>query len=63
MTPRPAGDLLDVQEAAEYLTVSTKTVYREVARGHLRLVKIGGSTRFRRSELNRYLAARERVAS
>ena len=58
MSPR---DLLDVEEAAEYLGgVSRSTVYREVQRGHLRMVKVGGSTRFRRSELDRYLVARER---
>ena len=55
------GDLLDVAQTAEYLgDVSTRTVHRLVARGQLRKVKIGGSTRFRRSELDRYLRSAER---
>jgi excisionase family DNA binding protein len=59
------SDLLDVAEAADYLGgVSPRTVHRLVARGQLRKVKIGGSTRFRRTELDRYLrdAERRRVA-
>ncbi|HEY3544864.1 MAG TPA: helix-turn-helix domain-containing protein [Propionicimonas sp.] len=57
-------DLLDVTQAASYLgDVSTRTVYREVGRGRLRMVKVGGSTRFRRSELDRYLKVAERVAA
>jgi len=53
--------MLDIVQAAAYLgDVSTRTVYREVQRGRLRMVKVGGSTRFRRSELDRYLAAAER---
>jgi excisionase family DNA binding protein len=52
--------LLDVNEAAEYLTVSRATLYREVKRGKLVAVKVGASTRFRRSELERYIRAGER---
>ena len=56
-------DLLDVVEAAAYLGgVSTRTVYREVSRGRLRMVKVGGSTRFRRMELDRYLRDAERAS-
>jgi excisionase family DNA binding protein len=54
-------DLLDIIQAAEYLgDVSTRTVHRLVARGQLRKVKVGGSTRFRRSDLERCLRAGER---
>jgi excisionase family DNA binding protein len=56
-------DLLDVVQAAAYIgDVSTRTVWREVRRGRLSMVKIGGSTRFRRAELDRYLGAAERLA-
>lgn len=55
------AELLDLQEAAAYLGgVSRRTVYREVQRGKLRITKVGGSTRFRRAELDRYLKAAER---
>ena len=56
--------LLDVHEAAKYLgDISTRTLYREVKRGRLRMVKVGGSTRFRVSELDRYLRDAERVSA
>ena len=61
--PAVTDDLLTVKEAAHYLGgVSVSTVHRLVGRGQLRKVKIGGSTRFRRSELDRYLRAAEREA-
>lgn len=50
------SDLCDKAQAARYLGgVSTRTVDRLVARGQLRKVKVGGSTFFRQSELDRYL--------
>jgi excisionase family DNA binding protein len=58
------SELLDIVQAAEYLGgVSTRTVYREVSRGKLRIVKVGGSTRFRRAELDRYLRDAERSSA
>ena len=56
-------DLYDVSQAAEYLTVSRATVYREHKRGRIRFVKVAGSTRVRRTELDRYLATSERTRS
>lgn len=53
-------ELLDIHEAARYLTVSERTIYREIQRGRLRVVKMGGATRFRRAELDRYIRAAER---
>lgn len=56
------SELLDLQQAAYYLGgVSTRTVHRLVARGQLRKVKVGGSTFFRQSELDRYIRAAERA--
>lgn len=55
-------ELLDNQQAAAYLTVSRSTLYREKQRGKLRCTKVGGATRWRRSELDRYLRANERAA-
>ena len=58
----PDDDLYDVTQAALYLgEISTRTVYREVGRGRLRMVKVGGSTRFRRTELDRYIRSQERT--
>lgn len=53
-------ELLDVNEAAAYLTVHRATLYREVRRGAIATVKVRHSTRVRRSELDRYLVSRER---
>jgi excisionase family DNA binding protein len=57
-------NLLDVPQACEYLGgISRSTLYRLMKRKQLKWVKVGGSTRFRRSELERYLRASERVAA
>ena len=52
--------LLDVNEAGEYLTVSRRTVYREMDRGQLAWTMVRGRRRIRQSELERYLRANER---
>ena len=57
------SELLDTAQAAAYLgDVSTRTVYRLRKDGELRSVKVRGSTRWRKSDLDRYLRERERVA-
>ena len=53
-------NLLDIQQAAEILGCHKRTVYREIERERLRCVKVGGMTRFRPSDLERYLRSRER---
>lgn len=55
-------ELLTVRQAAAYLTCSRRTFYRIHERGGFKLVKVGGSTRVRKSELERYLRAQERAA-
>ena len=52
--------LLTVDETAERLSVSRWTIYRLVKRKQLKLTKIGGSSRVKASELERYLRAAER---
>lgn len=59
----PEDPLFDTEQAARYLTVSRATVYREIARGRLTKTKVRGSTRFRRSELDRYLRESERTTA
>ncbi len=48
-------DLLMVDEVAEYLRVSPKTVYRFIARGDLRAAKIGKEWRVKREDLHSFL--------
>ncbi len=47
--------LLSIQETADRLSVSQKTVYRLINWGKLRKVKIGGATRISEDELNEYM--------
>ena len=54
------SELLDVAQACDYLGgIHRATLYREIKRGVLTVVKVRGSTRLRRSELDRYLRSRE----
>lgn len=47
--------VLTIKEAADRMSVSTKTIYRLMNWGKLRKVKIGGATRISEDELNEYL--------
>ena len=55
-------ELLTVPQAAAYLTCSRSQVYALHARGSFKFVKVGGSTRVRKSELDRYIRSQERAA-
>lgn len=48
--------LLKVGEVAALLGCSERSVYNRVYEGKLALVKIGGSTRFERAEVERFVA-------
>lgn len=58
-------DLLDTPTACDYLGgIHRTSLYKLHRQGKLKMQKVGASTRWRRSELDRYLRAneRERVA-
>lgn len=55
--------LFTIAEAVAYSSESRSTLYEERARGNIRFVKMGGSTRVERSELDRYIDAKIRVAA
>lgn len=58
----PVGDpleLLTLADVAQLTKRSRRSVERDIAAGRLAVVKVGRSTRVRRSELERYLAALE----
>lgn len=60
-----SDERLSSQQAADYVGVSIRTLYREAARGRLTYRKLGGQTVWLRSELDRYLRSlpeRGRVA-
>jgi excisionase family DNA binding protein len=49
--------LLKVGEVAERLGCSIRTVYNQVYRGDLAMIKIGGLTRFEVAEVERFIAS------
>lgn len=52
------ADVLTAEEAAKYLRVSLKTLYRLVAAGRVPGQKVGRMWRFRQSDLVAFLQAR-----
>jgi excisionase family DNA binding protein len=53
------SDVLTADEAARYLRVSRKTLYRLVSAGQIPGQKVGRSWRFRRADLVAFLGARK----
>jgi excisionase family DNA binding protein len=51
------GEILTLDEVAAYLKAGKKTVYRLAQQGRIPGFKLGGTWRFRRTELDRWIAA------
>ena len=54
----PEGDILTLDEVAAYLKAGKRTVYRLAANGKLPAFKLGGTWRFRRGDLDKWIASR-----
>lgn len=52
-------DIMTIREVAEYLKVTEKTTYRLAAEGSVPGFKVGGSWRFRRSEIEKWIKIQE----
>ena len=52
----PTGDFLDPRSFAELLDLSRETVYRLVARGELKAVRVGSAIRLPRTQLDSLLS-------
>ncbi|AWP24643.1 AlpA family transcriptional regulator [Acidiferrobacter sp. SPIII_3] len=52
----PEDEILTLDEVAAYLKAGKRTVYRLAQKGEIPAFKLGGTWRFRRSELNRWIA-------
>ncbi len=52
----PNNDILTLDEVAEYLKAGKRTVYRLAQKGEIPAFKLGGTWRFRRSDLDRWIA-------
>lgn len=53
------SEVMTVRELADYLKLAEKTAYRLAADGKIPGFKVGASWRFRRSEIDRWIAAQE----
>ena len=56
-----ALEVMTVFEVAQYLRVNPQTVYRKAKAGEMPAVRIGRAIRFRRVELDAWLAAQAEV--
>jgi len=56
-------EIMTPREAAEYLSVHVRTIYRLVKNGEIPGRKIGGSWRFKRDALDEWLSIREYPSS
>lgn len=54
----PEGEILTLEDVAAYLKAGKRTVYRLAAEGRLPAFKLGGTWRFRRSDLDEWIAAK-----
>lgn len=53
-----SDEILTIEEVAAYLKAGRRTVYRLAANGQIPAFKLGGTWRFQRAELDRWIAAR-----
>ncbi|MEK6746131.1 MAG: helix-turn-helix domain-containing protein [Pseudomonadota bacterium] len=49
-------EIITVKELAEYLKIAEKTAYRFLAEGTIPGFKVGGSWRFRKKEIDEWIA-------
>lgn len=49
-------DIMTIQEVAEYLKLNEKTAYRLASEGEIPGFKVGGSWRFKRQDIERWIA-------
>ena len=55
MDDKPAVDILNLDETADYLRVSNQTVYNMIKRGRIKASKVGREWKFLRSDIMAYL--------
>ena len=51
-------EILTIDEVAAYLKAGKRTVYRLASSGRIPAFKLGGTWRFRRAELDQWIASR-----
>ena len=59
-----SDDIMTVREVADFLKVTERTIYRLAAENQIPSFKVGGSWRFRRTDLARWMSEQaDRAAS
>jgi len=53
-------EILTLKEVAEYLKLAEKTAYRLAAEGKLPGFKVGGSWRFKRQDIDRWIEEKKK---
>jgi len=56
-------EILTPHDAAKYLSVHVRTIYRLAKKGEIPGRKIGGSWRFKKNTLDEWLSGRENISS
>lgn len=56
----PDDEIFTIKELAAYLKIAEKTAYRFVAEGKIPGFKVGGSWRFRRNEIDKWILRQEK---
>lgn len=59
---KPSGDILNLDETAEFLRVSNQTVYNMIRDGRIKAHKVGREWRFLRGDLVAYLEDASNIA-
>jgi excisionase family DNA binding protein len=62
-TRSPKTDILMIKDVAEYLKVTERTIYRLAAAKKIPAFKVGGSWRFSRNDIDRWIAAQTAAQS
>jgi excisionase family DNA binding protein len=57
VTRAPKTDILMIKDVAEYLKVTERTIYRLAAAKKIPAFKVGGSWRFSRADIDKWIAA------
>lgn len=50
------NDIMTIEEVSDYLKLKVKTAYHLAAKGDIPGFKVGGSWRFRRSDIERWIS-------
>lgn len=60
-TSTSEGDILTIKQVAEYLKVTDRTIYKLAAAKKIPAFKVGGTWRFSRADIDRWIAQQTSV--